>query len=54
VSYSITFTVPGDTELHAIANAVAMLRSNVKLRGVLKVQATGVYWDVTLSVHEDA
>jgi hypothetical protein len=54
VTYSITFTVPGKTELAAIANAVSMLRSNVTLRGVLKVQATaGPYWDVTLSVHED-
>jgi hypothetical protein len=55
MSYSITYTVPGETALAAIANAVAMLRSNVSLRGVVKVQATaGPYWDVTLSVWEDA
>jgi hypothetical protein len=53
--YSIHFTVPASTYLEAVTNAVAMLRTGVKLRGVLSAHPTaGVYWDVTLSVSEDA
>lgn len=54
MSYSIAFTVPATTYLEAVANAVAMLRTNVTLRGVLSASPTaGPYWDVVLSVWED-
>jgi hypothetical protein len=54
VSYNLTFTVPAETRLEAITNAVAMLRTGLKLRGVVSANATaGAYWDVVLSVWED-
>jgi hypothetical protein len=60
VTYNLRYTVLGQTRLQAIANAVAMLRSNVQYRGIVKVElligrSAGVllYWDVTLSVSED-
>jgi hypothetical protein len=54
VNYSLHFTVPGATYLEAVANAVAMLRTGLTLRGVVSATPTaGAYWDVTLSVWED-
>ena len=55
MSYSLTYTVTAATEYEAITLAVAMLRTDVRLRGVNSVQrATGNLWRVSLNVWEDA
>lgn len=54
MSYSLTYTVTGATELEAIANAVAMLRSDVRLRGVNSAtRVSGTMWRVSLNLYED-
>jgi hypothetical protein len=53
IDYNLHFVVPATTYLEAVTNAVAMLRTGLKLRGVLSATPTaGAYWDVTLSVSE--
>jgi hypothetical protein len=55
MSFSLTYTVTAATEYEAIAAAVALLRTNVRLRGVNSVQrATPTLWRVSLNVWEDA
>jgi hypothetical protein len=54
VTYSIAYTVAAATRLEAIEKAVAMLRRDVRLRGVGEVTQVGDRWTVCLSVWEDA
>lgn len=55
MSYLLTYNVLADSRLEAIAKATAMLRSNVRLRGVQSAeQGTPGWWDVVLNVWEDA
>lgn len=54
MSYLLHYTVEATTRLAAITAAVGLLRTGVKLRGVVSAAPTaGAYWDVTLSVSED-
>lgn len=54
MSYSIAYTVVADTKLEAIEKAVAMLRTDVRLRGVDSVTSNAELWTVCLNVWEDA
>ena len=54
VEFPITYTVTAATEYEAIQNAVALIRTNVRLRGVNSVQrVTGTLWRVSLNLWED-
>ena len=54
VSYNVHYSVLADGRLEAIEKAVALLRTGVKLRGVVEAeQGTPGWWEVTLSVFED-
>lgn len=53
--YLIHFTVPAETRLAAIQEAVGMLRSGVHYIAVHSAEPTaGPYWDVVLKVWEEA
>ena len=54
-NYSIRYDVAADTRLDAIAKATALLRSDVRLRGVNDADefAPG-WWRVSLNVWEEA
>lgn len=54
MTYSIAYTVTAQTELEAIEKAMAMLRRDVRLRGVGRITRLGDSWTVCLSVWEDA
>ena len=54
MSFSLTYTVTASTEFEAIQNAVALIRTNVRLRGVNSVhRVTGTLWRVSLNLWED-
>ena len=54
MSYNIHYSVLADGRLEAIEKACALLRTGVKLRGVVEAeQGTPGWWEVTLSVFED-
>lgn len=54
MSFNMTYSVRADSRFEAIEKAVALLRTGVKLRGVVEAeQGTPGWWDVVLSVFED-
>lgn len=54
MSYSLTYTVTAATNLEAMTNAIAMLRTGVKLRSVTSViRVSGTLWRVVLNLWED-
>lgn len=54
MSYVIKYSVLADGRLEAIEKAIAMLRTGLKLRGVVSAeQGVPGWWDVDLSVWED-
>lgn len=54
MSYNLAYSVLADGRLEAIAKATALLRTGVKLRGVVSAeQGIPGWWDVVLSVWED-
>ena len=54
VQYVAKFSVLADGRMEAIAKAVEMLRTGVKVNGVLEAeQSTPGWWEVRLHVSED-
>lgn len=55
MTFNLHYSVLADGRLQAIEKAVALLRTGVKLRGVVEAeQSIPGWWEVTLSVWEDA
>lgn len=55
MSYNLRYSVLADSRLQAIELATGMVRTGVKVRGVVSAeQGIPGWWDVVLSVWEDA
>jgi hypothetical protein len=54
MTYNLRYEIQAETRLEAIDKATGLLRSNVRLRGVIKAEpAFNGFWTVVLSVWED-